>query len=476
VLPWEITQRHQIIPLDFDQETVVLASTRALSALAITEVKAVSSLTPTVVIFEHNTFEIFSTAYKQSMFYAPSSGNRSSIRATDTSEEESGRETVRLTEGIISAAWQRRASDIHFEPQRNGLLVRFRIDGVLQEYTFIGSDRSVALVARLKILAQMDVSQKFEPQDGHLELTVEDRVMQMRAATIPVIHGEKIVLRFLYREVIELTLGQLGMTPESVAGIQSLLSRPHGLLLVTGPTGSGKTTTLYPALNFLRSSTRNITSIEDPIEYEFNGINQIAVSAARGLTFARGLRGILRQDPDVIMVGEIRDRETADVALRAAITGRLVLSSLHTNDAYGAILRLLDMEIEPFIVTAAVAGVVGQRLVRQLCPRCKVYCNIEETPWAEINALAIPGIPWKVAEAKGCEFCHGTGYSGRSGIFEIMIMDEDLQKLIMKKPDASMVSHYFRSKGWQPTMLQDGWRQILAHKTDIAELVRVLYI
>jgi len=473
IMPGEIALRHQVVPLESTENGLLLAAHRPLSSLALAEIKAVTSLSATAIILDEDVFKIFMTAYQQGIRFTPPVPVSAISRGL--SPEESGRDIVRISEGILNAAWQRRASDIHLEPQKDGLLVRFRIDGLLREYTTLSNDQASALVARIKILAQMDVAQKFEPQDGHLEILIEDTLMQMRAATIPVLYGEKIVLRFLYREVIELSLEQLGMAEEDVNRLQALLSRPYGLLLVTGPTGSGKTTTLYSALNYLNSPTVNITSIEDPIEYELEGINQIAVNTTRGMTFAQGLRGILRQDPDIIMVGEIRDRETADVALRAAITGRLVLSSLHTNDACGAILRLLDMEIEPYIITAALIGVVGQRLVRQLCPRCKRKSNIEETPWDEINVSAPAGASWQVAEAKGCDFCQGTGYTGRSGVFEILEIDEDLQRLIMQRPDLGMIQRYIRGMGWHP-MLLDGWRHVLRGRTDVAELKRVLYI
>ena len=467
ILPLEISQRFRVLPIDLSPDKLTLATTASLSAFALAELKAITTLETVVVIWESATWERYSVVYQQSMQFT-------SYSARPTlGEEGNGQEIVRLTEAIISTAWRRRASDIHLEPQREGLLVRFRIDGLLQEYTFIGEEQAMAVIARLKILSQMDVSQKYEPQDGHLEMEIEGQILNLRAATLPVYRGEKMVLRFLYREVIELTLDQLGLVPAAVEQVQHLVSRPHGLILVTGPTGCGKTTTLYAALNYLKAPSLNITSIEDPIEYELPGINQIAVNVQRGMTFAQGLRGILRQDPDIIMIGEIRDKETADVALRAAITGRLVLSSLHTNDACGAMLRLLDMGIEPYVITAALTAVIGQRLVRQLCPHCKTNTELHRAPWTEL--FEAPGAPWNVYQAVGCDYCHGTGYYNRSGIFEIMEVNEAMQSLIMRRPELSQVQQLARQNNWRP-LVHDGWRQITAGMTDVAELTRVLYV
>ena len=370
-------------------------------------------------------------------------------------------DTAALARAIIENAAQRQASDIHLEPSKMHLAVRVRVDGLLQPMTTLSVAQGEELLAHLKLKSHMDVAQKHIAQDGHLEHASELGSLNLRVATMPILRGEKMVLRFLYQNIIEYDLKDLGFTPHFSSKFQRLLSQPHGLILVAGPTGSGKTTTLYAALHHLHNIARNITSIEDPIEYELSGINQIAVQPARGMTFAQGLRGILRQDPDVVMVGEIRDAETASIALSAAITGRLVLSSIHTNDACAAVLRLIDMGVAPYMVAAALIGIVGQRLLRNICPHCREKSM-------GMNAIE----SWQHRE-RGCRYCNNQGYRGRSGVFEMVEMSEPLRHIVTQHPSLDQLRLQASKDGWEP-LQQDGRRLLLEGRTDEAEMRRVL--
>lgn len=384
---------------------------------------------------------------------------------------------VRLVNTIIIRAVQERASDIHIEPGENELRIRFRTDGEMYEVMRPSLDTHGAIVSRLKIMARMDIAEKRIPQDGRIELTIEKMQLDMRVSTIPTVNGEKVVLRIVDRKNFLKTKDELGLSDAHKATFDKLLATSSGIVLVTGPTGSGKSTTLYAMLDQLNDVSRNIITIEDPVEYRMTNVNQMQVNPKANMTFASGLRAMLRQDPDVIMVGEIRDGETAEIAVRAAITGHLVLSTLHTNSAIATIGRLLDMEIPPFLISTSISGIIAQRLVRKICP----YCKAEHRPSA--HELMTAGI----SEAQilqqdpvfysgtGCMRCHGSGYYGRIPIHEFLVVDDGLRRLISQKAGIEEMTAYCRQKGF--VSLQDSCRALIfSGKTTFQEFERVVYI
>ncbi len=375
---------------------------------------------------------------------------------------------IRLLNSIIFQAVKDRASDIHIEPYEREVEVRFRVDGVL--YPVLSPPKIIheAMVSRVKILAKLDIAEKRLPQDGRTRVLVAGRDIDVRVSIVPTSFGERVVMRLLDRKAEVIGLDNLGLDSSQVRTFSKLLSRNNGVILVTGPTGSGKTTTLYAALNRINSTTKNIVTIEDPVEYQLKGIGQINVNPKIGLTFASGLRSVLRQDPDVIMVGEIRDRETAEISIQASLTGHLVLSTLHTTDTASAVTRLVDMGIEPFLVASSVSGVLAQRLVRVLCPHCKRPYE----PDAEV--LKIFKRPVKrLWRATGCDKCMRTGYRGRTGVFEFLIPGPEMRKVILKRQDADTIKRFALSRGMK-TMREDGLDKAAAGITSIEEVLRVV--
>ncbi len=381
---------------------------------------------------------------------------------------------IKFVNQVLAEAIERRATDVHFEPFEDTLRVRYRVDGVLQEANIPAEIRQFqpAIVSRLKILSRLDIAEKRLPQDGRIKLKVAGREIDVRVSVIPMLHGEAVVLRLLDRGTALLGLERLGMGDEDRAVFEDILSIPHGIVLVTGPTGSGKTTTLYAALSRINDIERKIVTIEDPVEYQLRGINQIQVSTKAGLTFARGLRSILRHDPDVILVGEIRDNETAEIAVQASLTGHLVFSTLHTNDAPGALTRLVDMGIEPYLVASSLEMVLAQRLVRLICPHCR-----EQVPSGDAVALR-PGLqdaPDVLFRGAGCRQCQGSGYHGRTAIFETMAVSEAIRSMILS-PGAPGSSGEIRKQAASEGMRnlrQDGWRLVRDGRTTLAEVLRV---
>lgn len=375
---------------------------------------------------------------------------------------------VKAVDLIISQAIADRASDIHIEPDENILRVRYRIDGILHENLQLPLHLHPVIVSRIKILSGMNIAEKRVPQDGHIEFKAEGKEMNMRVSTFPTIRGEKVVLRLLYRGGIRYGLTELGFPPDMLGKFESLISRPHGIILVTGPTGSGKTTTLYAALDKISTMEINITTIEDPVEYEMGSLNQSQINPRAGWTFEAGLRNILRQDPDVIMVGEIRDLDTAKMAIQSALTGHLVFSTLHTNDAPGTVTRLIDMGIEPFLVSSSVIGALAQRLVRLICHRCK------ESYKPKVEFLETLGLDTgtKFFRGKGCRNCSDTGYRGRTGIFELMIPGEELRSLVVDKSPPHVIRQAVR-RGGMVTLREAGLSLVRDGKTTVEELLRV---
>ncbi len=377
---------------------------------------------------------------------------------------------IKLVNLLITRAVEGRASDIHVEPFDDELKVRYRIDGVLHDIESIPKKLQAAIVSRIKIMAKLNIAERRLPQDGRIRLMVGQREIDLRVSSIPIVHGESIVMRILDKEGIMVDLDILGFPPNTLATFHQLIEKPNGIILVTGPTGSGKTTTLYGALDKINRPDKKIITVEDPVEYQLKGINQIQVKPQIGLNFATTLRHIVRQDPDIIMIGEIRDLETAEIAIQAALTGHLVFSTLHTNDAPSAITRLLDMGVENFLLSSTVRGILAQRLVRNICPVCK---EIDPTP-ANKEELKILGNSDSVNlyRGRGCENCVQTGFRGRSGLFELLTVTDELRKLILKSSDAGQLRETARREG-MITLLEDGVEKIKTGVTTLSEVFRV---
>ncbi len=363
---------------------------------------------------------------------------------------------IRFVNLLISRAVEQRASDIHIEPFENELKVRYRIDGVLHDVEAPARRLQAAIVSRVKIMSKLNIAERRLPQDGRIKLRLMGREIDLRVSTLPTLYGESVVLRILDRSSIVVTLGSLGFPEDTLALFDRLITKPYGMILVTGPTGSGKTTTLYGALDKINSPDKKIITIEDPVEYQLFGVNQIHVKPQIGLTFANGLRSIVRQDPDVIMVGEIRDAETAEIAIQAALTGHLVFSTLHTNDAAGAVSRLLEMGVEDYLLASSLLGVLAQRLVRKVCEKCRRSAEITPTVQRELGG---DGGPVQVYEGTGCEDCSQTGYRGRSGIFELLLMNDVIRPLILKRSSADMLKDAAVQQGMR-TLREDGWHKV----------------
>jgi len=379
---------------------------------------------------------------------------------------------IQLVNLILNQAIQDRASDIHVEPFERELRVRYRVDGILHDASAPPKRLHPAIVSRIKILSDLNIAERRLPQDGRMRLQAAGRQVDVRVSTIPSLYGESVVMRILDRSSALLTLEELGMRSDALSRFRQLITSPHGILLVTGPTGSGKTTSLYAALNGIYSRERKIITIEDPVEYQLNGVVQMQVQPHIGLTFAGGLRHIVRQDPDVIMVGEIRDGETAEIAIHAALTGHLVLSTLHTNDAAGAVSRLLDMGAEPYLVASSLVGSIAQRLVRVICRACKSQVPRDHEMWAQAALLGSELAQGPLYYGTGCEECKGYGYRGRSGIYELLPVDEAVQQMIVQRLPAGEIRQYAMKRG-MTTLLGDARQKVLDGTTTVSELLRV---
>jgi general secretion pathway protein E len=362
------------------------------------------------------------------------------------------------------------ASDIHIEPFEDTLRIRYRIDGLLYEQEAPPRRLQAAVTSRIKIMAEMNIAERRLPQDGRIRVNLHGTRVDIRVSTIPTVHGESIVMRLLQRSSVFLPLDKLGFPADTLKRFESLIKRPHGIILVTGPTGSGKTTTLYGALDKINSSDIKIITVEDPVEYQLKGVNQIPVKPKIGLTFATGLRHIVRQDPDVILVGEIRDLETAEISIQAALTGHLVFSTLHTNDAPGAITRLEDMGVEPYLVSSVLEGVLAQRLVRRICESCRVH----DTPTrADLEALGVDVHgAYTLYRGKGCDDCRGTGYRGRFGIYELFPITDDVRSLVLRRASTPEIRRHAVEAG-MTTLRLDGWLKARDGLTTVEEILRV---
>jgi general secretion pathway protein E len=371
---------------------------------------------------------------------------------------------------LFSQAVKERASDIHIEPFEMSMVVRFRTDGILKEIIKPPKRFQNTILSRIKIMAGLNIAEKRLPQDGRIRLKIAGKDIDVRVSTVPTTYGERIVMRLLDRSSVLRDLDTIGFSPRNYAVMTQLIGKSHGIILVSGPTGSGKTSTLYACLSKINSPDLNILTIEDPVEYQLKGVGQVQVNAKISLTFANGLRAFLRQDPDVIMVGEIRDKETAEIAIQASLTGHLVMSTVHTNDAPGAVTRLVDMGVEPFLVASALVGVVAQRLVRTICPKCKVAYTptTEELRSFGVTTKQVP----QLFRGKGCANCQDSGYRGRLGIYELMLVDDEIRKMIIANVDSATLKNKAREKGLR-TLMEDGFDKILSGATTTEEVQRV---
>jgi general secretion pathway protein E len=392
-----------------------------------------------------------------------------SRRIQDLLEADDDAPIIRLINLVFMQALREGSSDIHIEPFENRSLVRFRVDGVLRDVFEPPRALHAALASRIKVMADLDIAEKRLPQDGRIAIRLGGQPIDVRVSTLPTGHGERVVLRLLAKDAERLHLDRLGMGATVLGEMDRLIREPHGILLVTGPTGSGKTTTLYAALSRLDHTALNIMTVEDPIEYDLDGIGQTQVNPRVEMSFARALRAILRQDPDVILVGEIRDLETAQIAVQASLTGHLVIATLHTNDAASAVTRLTDMGIEPFLLGSSLIGVLAQRLVRKLCPHCKEAYTPSPQEWA---ALEVSEPPVRAYLAHGCEQCNQTGYRGRTGLYELMTVDESLRRLIHDGSGEYLIRQHAAAQGMR-LLREDGLRWVRAGETSIEEVLRV---
>lgn len=381
---------------------------------------------------------------------------------------------IKLANLIISRGIGDGGSDIHIEPAKNFVRVRLRVDGMLQEIMRIPKKVQASLISRVKIMAEMDIATKRTPQDGRIGATIEGRQFDFRVSTLPSLFGEKIVMRILDKSSVSVGLHKLGMLPETLEKFESLISRTYGIILVTGPTGSGKSTTLYSVLAKLNSGEKNILTIEDPVEYELEGLTQVQINNRAGLTFASGLRTMLRQDPDIAMIGEIRDAETATIATEAALTGHLVLSTLHTNDAPGAMTRMVDMGIEPFLIASSVIGVIAQRLVRVICPKCKEQYTPPRDAVGRLGIEIDGDAKVTFYRGRGCDNCRGSGYKGRLGVYELMLITDRVRDLVLQKSSAHVIREAAIDGGMK-TLKDDAVAKILLGQTTLEECLRVIY-
>lgn len=478
VLPAEFVRRHQVLPLQIRDGVLYLATADPKDIRVIEDVRLMTGLEVNLVPagsaeLVERIGELYQVTVERMIegLHTDDEAGAEAKNLHDIEVMANEPTVINLVNLIISTALRERASDIHLVPFENALELRYRIDGLLQVKPPPPRHLHAALVSRIKIMADMNIAERFMPQDGHIQIHHRGSRVDIRVGTMPTKNGESVVMRLLEKNTRVLTPVELGLDPERAALMQRLVEKPHGLFLATGPTGSGKTTTLYSVLQGIYTPEKKIITIEDPIEYELAGVAQIPVRPSRNFTFATGLRSILRQDPDVVMVGEIRDSETAEIAIRAALTGHQVFSTLHTNDATGAVTRLLDMGVEAFLISSALEGVLAQRLVRKICPECRTEADISPATRERLEALSGRAAAAVYYHGKGCEACRGTGYRGRIGIFELLAITTELRELILhKSSNAELKGIAQRS---MTTMHQDALNKAAAGITSLEEILRV---
>ena len=491
LIPESWIQKHGIIPLERVENTLTLGTVDPFNIEIVKDIRFKTGLNVRVAVISETEL----AAMAESSFGSQASpvevnldevlqdvGNPDIEIIAQGAQEEEEEEfpegvepeapIIRLVDRVIQDAVRARATDIHIEPGRGNVQVRYRIDGVLRDILTVPKYVQGPMLSRLKIMGSMDISDKRKPQDGRSKIKVGKKIVDLRISSLPTMFGEKIVLRLLEQKKGVVSVGDVGYPPHVVRILNDLLSHPQGMILVSGPTGSGKTTTLYSALSKLNDGTTNIVTIEDPVEYQVPGINQVQINVKAGMTFASGLRSILRQDPDVILVGEMRDHETAEIAVHAAQTGHLVLSTLHTNDAASTVTRLLSMGIDPYLIASSVLGIMSQRLVRQLCPQCKVPISRDEK-LAQWLPPATKDMPHQLFGTKGCKACRETGFLGRFPIVEILVPNDTIRDFILKGRSDREIMNVARQGGMR-TIFEDGMDRVLQGLTTVEEVVRVV--
>lgn len=476
VVPKELANRYTLMPVAFDEDgRLLVAMADPHNVLALDDLRIITGyeIKPGIST-KDDILAAINEYYRVAEHIDVDAGaaEEEEVDLSQLTELVDEAPIVKLVNYIINKAVADRASDIHIEPQEKDLRVRYRIDGVLHEMMRSPKSTQQAIISRFKIMSDMDIAESRKPQDGHTALTIGGHKMDFRVSTLPTVYGERVVLRILRKDNIMLKLEDLGFLPQSLERFESSFRKPYGAILVTGPTGSGKSTTLYAAVNVLNEPSRHIITVEDPVEYRLPGVNQVQTNPKAGLTFARALRSFLRCSPDVILVGEIRDQETAKIAIESALTGHLVLSTLHTNDAPGAITRLIEMGVEPFLVASAVDCVLAQRLARRLCPECKEeYVPPKQ---ALIDAgFSEDNLPERIFRPVGCKKCGGTGYRGRMGIHEVMLVSEEISDLTVKEATAEKIRQVAIAQGML-TLRQDGLEKVRMGLTSLEEIARVV--
>ncbi|MHB1326209.1 MAG: GspE/PulE family protein [Thermoleophilia bacterium] len=481
MVPEKLARRYGAMPIKFlDENTLLVAMVDPTNVFAIDDLRMMTGydVKPAISSAE-DVFNQISKIHRLGDTVAEEVEAEAAF-AADTSMDADIRDVasaapiVKLVNSVISQGVDDGASDLHFEPQENMLVVRFRIDGVLHEVMSVPKRMQAGVLSRIKVMADIDIAERRIPQDGRIGLTVGGKPIDIRVASMPTVYGEKIVLRLLDRGSIMLNLSDLGFSERALKRFEMSFRKPYGAILVTGPTGSGKSTTLYATLNVLNSKEKNIITVEDPVEYRLSGINQTQINPKAGLTFASGLRAILRSDPDIVMVGEIRDKETAQIAIEAALTGHLVLSTLHTNDAPGALTRLTEMGIEPFLTASAIECIMAQRLVRKLCTNCKEpYQPTDEALRQNGFPQEIMGNNATLYRSVGCPRCNKTGYKGRLGIYEVMLVSEAIERLTVERKSADEISRVAQAEGML-SLREDGIDKVIKGITSMEEIARVI--
>lgn len=481
LFPARLLLKEELLPLQRKNGSVEIATSRLFSTEGLDTLRSLTGLKLTPVLAPHESIQrelkrrlgigadTINSLEDDVSFQVVEERTEDGVDLDQAAEDAS---IIKFVNQILNDAIELRATDIHLEPFEDELRIRYRIDGVLQEVPVPSQIKRFqpAIVSRIKILSHLNIAEKRVPQDGRIKIRIKDSEVDVRVSIIPMLHGEAVVMRLLRQDSTILNLSQLQMGERELSLFRRILELPHGIVLVTGPTGSGKTTTLYTALNEINDLERKIITIEDPIEYQLKGINQIQVSDKAGLTFARGLRAILRHDPDVVLIGEIRDQETAQIAVQASLTGHLVFSTLHTNDAPGAITRLVDMGVEPYLVASSLEGVIAQRLVRVLCPRCKQEDTSEKTNTLRERLNLPAGQP--IFRAVGCEHCRQTGFHGRRAIFEMMVLDSEIRDMILHEHSSGEIRQAAFRTGMR-SLSDDGWRLVAEGVTTVNEVLRV---
>ncbi|NNC91813.1 MAG: Flp pilus assembly complex ATPase component TadA [Acidimicrobiia bacterium] len=476
LVPEALARRYAAIPIEFNEDgALVVAMADPANVLAIDDIRAITGIdvvpkvaTRTEVVDAISRMAQFDDAVSDlGELIDDAGGEPEDLGALEASVDEAP--VVKLVNTIITRAINERASDIHIEPGEKDLRVRFRIDGVLHESMTTPRAITNAMVSRLKIMADINIAERRIPQDGRISLKVQNRQVDLRVATLPSVYGEKVVLRILDRSSILLELTDLGFSKHNLARFESSYTKPYGAILVTGPTGSGKSTTLYATLNVLNRPEVNIITTEDPVEYRLAGITQVQVNRKAGLTFASALRSILRADPDIALIGEIRDRETAQIAIEAALTGHLVLSTLHTNDSSSSIGRLIEMDVEPYLVASSIDAILAQRLARRLCEKCRVTAQ----PDAEKFEAASIEVPKEVFLGQGCTACSNTGYRGRLALHEVLLVSEDIQRMAVERRPSDEIQAIAIEQG-MTTLWQDGLEKVASGMTSMEEIMRVV--